>query len=223
VQRGRIAANEDVKASAMRSTLVKLAAAISGGLLVLSGCAGVSDPNLAAEVNGQVLTEARVTELSQAISDVYLASWKAQQEASQPAASRTPEQQAAYETSLAKQQVDLAPGKYRVAVVTVSIEAQFAHETAKALNMTVTDDQRKQVLSSDSGITALSENPITKDFINGLADAQVVFSDSKALAAGKQAALKADVLLNPRYGTWDPTQLAPAGSGSLSTSTSTAK
>lgn len=205
----------------MRSTLVKLAAAISGGLLVLSGCATVGDPNLAVTVNGQDLTEARVTQLSQAISDIYLASWKASQEASQPAASRTPEQQATYEAALAKQQADLSPGKYRVAVVAVSIEAQIAHETAKKINMNVTDAQRKEALGTDPGIAALAANPATADFINGLADAQIIFSDASGLAAGKQAAAAAVVNLNPRYGTWDPTKIAPAGTGSLSTSTST--
>lgn len=207
----------------MRSTLVKLAAAISGGLLVLSGCATVGDPNVAATVNGQELTETRVTQLSQAISDTYLAAWKAQQESSQPAASRTPEQQAAYETALAKQQADTMPGGYRVAVVAVSIQAQLAHEAAKSINLNVTDAQRKQALGSDAGIAALAANPTTADFINGLADAQIIFSDPNGLTAGKQAAAKASVLLNPRYGTWDPAQIAPAGSGSLSVSTSPAK
>lgn len=200
----------------MRSTLVKLAALIGAGVVVLSGCATAGDPNVAASVNGQVLSEARVTELSQAISDTYLAAWKASEETSQPAASRTQEQQTAYEASLAQQQVKLAAGNYRVAVVAVTIQGQLARETAKAINLTVTDDQRKQVISSDTGLTALSANPVTKDFIDGLADAQLVFSDANGLTAGKDAAAKAAVKLNPRYGAWDPSQIAPAGSGSLS-------
>jgi hypothetical protein len=200
----------------MRSTLVKVATLIGAGLLVLSGCSTAGDPNTAATVNGQVLSEARVTELSQAISDTYLATWEAQQEAGEPAASRTPEQQAAYETSLAQQQVKMAPGKYRLAVVGVTIQGQLARETAKAIGLTVTDDQRKQVIAQDSGLAALSANPVTKDFIDSLADAQVVFSDANGAQAGKAAAAKAAVQLNPRYGTWDPSQIAPSGSGSLS-------
>lgn len=202
----------------MRSTLVKVAALIAAGLVVLSGCATAGDPNVAVNVNGQVLTEARVTELSRTISDVAIASWKAQQEASQPAASRTPEEQAAYETSLAKQQVAMAPGKYRLSVVGASIQIQLAQDAAKAANITVTDDQRKQVIS-DNGLSALSDNPVTKDLVNGLADVQVVFSDTNGLAAGKDAAAKAVVQLNPRYGTWDPTQLTLTGTGSLSVAT----
>ncbi len=200
----------------MKSTLVKLAALIGAGLLVLSGCATAGDPNVAASVNGQVLSEARVTELSQAISDTYLAAWQASQETSQPAASRTPEQQTAFEATLAQQQVKLAPGNYRVAVVAVTIEGQLARETAKTINLTVTDAQRQQVISSDTGLAALSASPVTKEFIDGLADAQLVFSDTNGLAAGKDAAAKAAVKLNPRYGTWDPSQIAPTGTGSLS-------
>jgi hypothetical protein len=200
----------------MRSTLAKVAALIAAGMVVLSGCSTAGDPNVAASVNGQVLSEARVAELSQTISETYLAAWKASQESSQPAASRTPEQQVAYETSLAQQQVKMAPGKYRLAVVVVSIQGQIAAEAAKAANLTVTDDQRKQVIAQDAGLTALSANPVTKDFVSGLADAQVVFNDANGVLAGKDAAARATVKLNPRYGSWDPSQIAPSGSGSLS-------
>lgn len=202
----------------MRSTLVKVAALIAAGMVVLSGCATAGDPNVAVTVNGEVLTETRVTELSQAISEVGIASWKAQQESTQPAASRTPEEQAAYETELAKQQVDMAPGKYRVAVVGASIQAQLARDAAKVANITVTDAQRQEVISQN-GLSALSANPVTKDLVDGLANVQVVFTNASGLQAGKEAAAKAEVQLNPRYGTWDPSQLTLTGTGSLSTST----
>lgn len=202
----------------MTSTLTKVAALVAAAMVVLSGCSSAGDPNVAAAVNGQTLTETRVTELAQAISTTYLAAWQAQQETSQPAASRTSEQQAAFETSLAQQQVKMAPGVYRLAVVGITIQSQLAREAAKVANISVTEDQRKQVLSQDAGLTSLLANPVTKDFVSGLADAQVVFSDANGAAAGKDAAAKADVKLNPRYGNWDPSQIAPAGSGSLSTS-----
>ncbi|MBN9106240.1 MAG: hypothetical protein J0I14_14700 [Propionibacteriaceae bacterium] len=202
----------------MRSTLVKVAALIAAGMVVLSGCATAGDPNVAVTVNGEVLTETRVTELSQAISEVGIASWKAQQESTQPVASRTPEEQAAYETELAKQQVDMAPGKYRVAVVGASIQAQLARDAAKIANITVTDAQRQEVISQN-GLSALSANPVTKDLVDGLANVQVVFTNASGLQAGKEAAAKAEVQLNPRYGTWDPSQLTLTGTGSLSTST----
>jgi PBP1b-binding outer membrane lipoprotein LpoB len=202
----------------MRSTLVKVAALIAAGMVVLSGCATAGDPNVAVTVNGEVLTETRVTELSQAISEVGIASWKAQQESTQPAASRTPEEQATYETELAKQQVDMAPGKYRVAVVGASIQAQLARDAAKVANITVTDAQRQEVISQN-GLSALSANPVTKDLVDGLANVQVVFTNASGLQAGKEAAAKAEVQLNPRYGTWDPSQLTLTGTGSLSTST----
>ncbi len=214
--RGRIAAtNVDTKASAMRSTLVKVAALIGVGLLVLSGCASGS-PSVAATVNGQVLTESQVTELSQAISDTYLGVWKAQQEASQPAASRTPEQQEAYQTALANAQVAAAPGKYRLVVVGVTIQGRLAGDVLKETGTTITDAQRAQVLSTDPGLTALTANPTTKDLMAGLADAQILFNTSAGLTAGQELAAKATVELNPRYGTWTPSQLAPTGNGSLS-------
>lgn len=202
----------------MTSTLTKVAALVAAAMVVLSGCSSAGDPNVAAAVNGQTLTETRVAELSQAISTTYLAAWQAQQETSQPAASRTSEQQAAFETSLAQQQVKMAPGVYRLAVVGITIQSQLAREAAKVANISVTEDQRKQVLSQDAGLTSLLANPVTKDFVSGLADAQVVFSDANGAAAGKDVAAKADVKLNPRYGTWDSSQIAPSGSGSLSIS-----
>ena len=180
----------------MRSTLVKVAALIAAGMVVLSGCATAGDPNVAVTVNGEVLTETRVTELSQAIS----------------------EEQAAYETELDKQQVDVAPGKYRVAVVGAAIQAQLARDAAKIANITVTDAQRQEVISQN-GLSALSANPVTKDLVDGLANVQVVFTNASGLQAGKEAAAKAEVQLNPRYGTWDPSQLTLTGTGSLSTST----
>lgn len=206
----------------MRSTLAKVAALVAAGMVVLSGCSTAGDPNVAASVNGQVLSEARVGELSQVISDTYVAAWKAAQESAQPAASRTPEQQAEYETSLAQQQVKMAPGKYRLVVVGVSIQGQLAAEAAKTANITITEDQRKQVIAQDAGLTALSANPVTRDFVAGLADAQVVFNDANGVAAGQDAAAKADVKLNPRYGTWNPSQIAPSGSGSLSSTLTSA-
>ena len=204
----------------MKPRLAKLAAMVAVGLMALSGCA-VNDPNVAATVNGTVLTERQVTVLAEALSNANLAQWEATQEQSQPAASRTPEQQAAYEASLAKQRIELAPGKYRVTVVAVSIQSELAREVAKAKNITVTDAQRQQVISASTGLAAMAADPATKDFIEGYANAYTVFNSTDGLAAGQQAAAAADVSVNPRYGTWTPSQIGLSGTGSLSVSTET--
>lgn len=97
-------------------------------------------------------------------------------------------------------------------VLTVLIQGEVAQGLAQQRGLRITDTERNAKLSA----AALSV-PAARDFVYDVADANIVAA--QVGEAQLTATIKsADVVINPRYGTWQPSSSVAvvAGTGSLS-------
>ena len=95
------------------------------------------------------------------------------------------------------------------------IQGALAERMAASNGITLSDAQREQVIAGQEQLVALVAQPGGVDVAHDWIDISIV-----AEALGDESLLtevaKHDVVVNPRYGAWDPAQISTAGSGSLS-------
>lgn len=97
-------------------------------------------------------------------------------------------------------------------VLTVLIQGEVAQGVAQQRGLRITDTERNAKLSA----AALSV-PAARDFVYDVADTNIV-AGQVGEAQLTQSIKSADVVINPRYGAWQPTSSVAvvAGTGSLS-------
>lgn len=101
------------------------------------------------------------------------------------------------------------------AVVSALISGEAASQIAAAHQVTITDEQRIASLSADQTGQKLLTNPAAKSVGFGLADEQLLVARlGQSTYAADLKTMK--IRVNPRYGTWSPTQGLSTTSGSLS-------
>ncbi len=103
---------------------------------------------------------------------------------------------------------------FRTAVVQILISSKLAAAT----KVPVTEEQRSQVLATDASLSELAKVPALTAFIADWVDARAIVGTDTGRAAYLAVANQTSVRLNPRFGTWDPQQLAIVqnSSGSIS-------
>jgi hypothetical protein len=106
----------------------------------------------------------------------------------------------------------------RNVVVQIKIQNEIAKQAAARANITVTDAQRQQLLAQNTALDPLLKNPETRDFTIDYVNTAVILNSDAGKKAATEVIGDTSVRVNPRYGTWDPQQLALAegSSGSLS-------
>jgi hypothetical protein len=119
---------------------------------------------------------------------------------------------------LADNAADSSTTLVRSRVVQLGILAEIAKRAAPKASITVTQEQRQQVIDANPGMEDLLVNPDTKDFAADFLNTAVVLSDPAGNAAAMEVVEQTTITVNPRFGVWDQQQLAlvEGSSGSLS-------
>ncbi len=178
----------------MGRNMKKLAAAATVGLLALAGCT-TGNPQTAAYIADKVQTTRPDTR-------VTIAQVDATSRALADVSSDTSDSAATFSTT----------------VVQIMIQNEIAKRTAADNQITVTEEQRKQVLAANESLGTLMQNPALTSFISDYINTGVILSGDAGQAAAKDEVTKISIRLNPRYGTWDPQRLgiADGSTGSIS-------
>jgi hypothetical protein len=104
-------------------------------------------------------------------------------------------------------------------VLTLMIQSELAHSAIVAAGITIADADRKTLYASNEQLGKLATEPVTADFMQRYADLYLMAQTDAGTAAFAKAAQDTKVVVNPRYGTWDATQLQLTNvGGSLSES-----
>lgn len=125
------------------------------------------------------------------------------------------EQAVTQATAAVVEAFDAPAAEARTFAVNRLIQGVVAESIARDNGITVTADDRAQVMAQQPQLGALAGQPGGEDLVNDWIDIVVV---AQSLGNEKLASelAKHEVTLNPRYGQWDPTTGSTTGTGSLS-------
>lgn len=115
-------------------------------------------------------------------------------------------------------ETDDRPAGFAPTVLQILIQSKLVGRAAAEKGLSVPTTDRDAAIAGDATLSALSKNPVTTDFIRNYVDTSLLLQTEAGQAAALEVAERADIVVNPRFGTWDESQLALAqgSSGSLS-------
>ena len=107
------------------------------------------------------------------------------------------------------------PAEARTFAVNRLVQGILAERIAQDNGITINQQDRAEVLAQQPQLTSLAAEPGGEDIVDDWIDISTV---AQSLGTEKLVAelAKHDVVLNPRYGQWDPASGSTSGSGSLS-------
>ncbi len=91
-------------------------------------------------------------------------------------------------------------------VVQILIQNEIAKTVANDTKFTVTDAQREQLLTSSPALTAIAKDPAAAGFVNDYTETYLLLQTDAGKQAFNDRFVKTDIVVNPRFGTWDPKQ-----------------
>lgn len=106
-------------------------------------------------------------------------------------------------------------GGFGTAITNAIIQGKIAQSVLTKSGVTVTDAQRAAEIPK-IGAAALASDPTTADIARAFADYSLLQNSQTGPDALAQEAARSEIRLNPRYGTWDNSQVSIAGPGSIS-------
>ncbi|MGC3994260.1 MAG: hypothetical protein QM779_09165 [Propionicimonas sp.] len=108
---------------------------------------------------------------------------------------------------------------FSATVLSIMIQSKVAAAAAAAdPSLAVTQEKRDSEIAGNETLAALVKDPAATDFINDYVEASLIVSTDAGKAAFTKQFAATSVDLNPRFGTWDPTQfsIVDGSNGSLS-------
>lgn len=105
------------------------------------------------------------------------------------------------------------PAGYNATVVTLMIQSELAHAAIVESGITIADADRQALYASNPELGKLATAPATAAFMQRYADLYLMAPNEAAKAAFTKIVQNTLVVVNPRYGSWDPAQLELTGTG----------
>ncbi len=99
-------------------------------------------------------------------------------------------------------------GGFSGTVLQIIIQSKVAQAAAAANNIQITQAERDQAVAANDTLATLVKDPAATDFINDYVEATLVVSTDAGKQAFNEQFAKTDVVVNPRFGTWDSQQMA---------------
>ena len=105
------------------------------------------------------------------------------------------------------------PAAYNSTVVTLMIQSELAHAAIVEAGITIADADRQTLYASNPQLGQLATQPATAAFMQRYADLYLLAQNDAGKDAFTKVVKATKVVVNPRYGSWDPTQLELAATG----------
>ena len=102
---------------------------------------------------------------------------------------------------------------FKSTVLTLMIESELAQTALVASGITIADADRKSLYASNEQLSKLASEPATAEFMHRYADLYLLAQSDAGNTAFTKVAQETKVVVNPRYGSWDASQLKLVDTG----------